>query len=152
MIFHSSEVNSLKNLLSTNLNSYWFDMMLITTPGVKIIYENPSPVSKVGTHPEQLSINVPNFNEYVYSGLWYHLAQAYYANSFMFCGNLLKYYEKLSSYIGRKLSVKYTFKLLFLAIFKWEKIKFNKYFIYVNLYILLLALKKSIPTRPIYKL
>ena len=31
MIFHSSEVNSLKNLLSTNLNSYWFDMMLITT-------------------------------------------------------------------------------------------------------------------------
>ena len=43
MIFHSSEVNSLKSLLSTNLNSYWFDMMLITTPGVDIIYENQLP-------------------------------------------------------------------------------------------------------------
>jgi len=151
MIFHSSEVNSVKNLLSTNLNSYWFDMMLITTPGVQIIYESPSPVSKVGTHPEQLSINIPNFNEYVYSGLWYHLAQACYTNSFSLCKILLEYYIKLSSYIDSKLSAKYTFKLLYLSIFKWEKTKIYKYYIYANIVILFFAIRKCIPIRFMYK-
>ena len=126
-------------------------MMLITTPGVQIIYENPNPVSKVGTHPEQLSINVPNFNEYIYSGLWYHLAQACYSNSFSLSRILLEHYKTLSSYIDTKLSAKYTFKLLYLAIFKWEKTKFYKYYIYANLVILYFAIRKCIPMRFIYK-
>ena len=125
-------------------------MMLITTPGVDIIYENPSPVSKVGTHPEQLSLNIPNFDEYVYSGLWYHLAQAH-ANSFTFAEHYLNITKRYFLLYIQKTTRKYTLSFYFENI-QVGKIKFNKYFIYVNMFILLSILKRSIQTRFIHKL
>lgn len=143
MIFHSSEVNSYKSLLSTNINSYWLDMMLITTPGVSKIYESSNPVSMVGTHPNQLSINVPDFNEYVYSGMWYHFAQSCYADCYSFWKSTINHYESLSSYIDLKLSIKYTSKLIFISITKWEKI-FSFKFTFFSITILFFKLTLNI--------
>lgn len=142
MVCHSSEVKSFKYLLISNKNSYWHDMMLITTPGVQKIYESGLPVTKVGTNPSQLSRNVSSFEEYVHSGMWYHFIQSCYSKDFSSWKILISHFFLLASYINKKSAIQYTKVLFKDCILSWENSL--KYFnTYVSIIYVLLRLSIS---------
>ena len=139
MVCHSSEVNRFRNLLITNQNSYWHDMMLITTPGVHTILESSKPVSKVGTHPAQLSRNIPDFEQYVQSGMWYHFIQSCYSRDFLSWKILISHFFLLASYISKPSVYKYTKLLLKDCILSWEN-SLKYFYTYLSVFYVLIRL------------
>ena len=59
-------------LMLLNGESYWLDMIAITTPYTKFIKQTKKPLCTIHFHEDQMSNNVSNFEAYCKDGIWFH--------------------------------------------------------------------------------
>jgi hypothetical protein len=113
-------------LMNLNTESYWLDMIAITTPSTSFISQTKSPITTINMHGDQMSNNVQDFNAYCKDGIWYHLCMYMNSNSRKYRVKYLEEIERIGSYIAQSSYLKY------LIILFW-KIIFSKKLIYNNI-------------------
>jgi len=129
-IFNS--VESLRRtipLMLLNGESYWLDMIAITTPYTKFIKQTKKPLCTIHFHEDQMSKNVSNFETYCKDGIWFHFFAIFVEVSRRRLPLYFKELERLGSYINFKSFINYLISLLI-------KSPFSKY-LYIDRYLLI---------------
>ena len=101
------------DVMEFNNESYWLDMIAITTPFTKYVAQTKEPLCTINIHDDQMSNNVKCFKSYCMDGIWYHF--------FMLLNTPLKdnisiyvdEIDRLGNYISYKESIKYIVYLYF---------------------------------------
>jgi hypothetical protein len=140
-IFTSSKnLKSSTSIMELNNESYWLDMIAITTPLTKYIAQTKEPICTVNIHKDQMSNNVKCFESYCMDGIWYHF---FMLSNTSVKKNIILYINKidrLGSYISYKKSIKYIAYLYIRTLRFTNFIKLSKLYIlgyimfsYINL-------------------
>ena len=107
-------------LMNLNNESYWLDMIAITTPSTSFICQTQSPITTINMHSRQMSNNVQDFDAYCKDGVWYHLCMFMNCNSRKERAKYLDEIERIGSYISQISYLKYLF-ILFCKIIFFQK-------------------------------
>ena len=142
-IFNS--VTSLKKtipLMEMNNESYWLDMIAITTPYTKLIKQTYNPICTVIIHKNQMSNNVKNFQEYCKDGIWFHFMMIFFESSSIRFPYYFKEIERFGSYINIDVFNNY---LLFLYYkLSFSRILFSRIYVRVFIFIFILLARNYI--------
>lgn len=139
-IFNS--VSSLQKtipLMLLNTESYWLDMIAITTPYTKIIKQTQNPICTIYFHEAQMSKNVSNFETYCKDGIWFHFYAVFYESNKKNIPIYFNELKRLGSYINYKSFINFLILLLIKSPFS-KYLYFDRYFI-ITLFILKLSIE-----------
>ena len=129
--------NSVRNLkksiplMKLNNESYWLDMLAITTPFTDYVQQTEYPITTIRMHENQMSNNVNDFTSYCKDGIWFHLIFSLSNFDLSFHQSTIKEVNRLGSYINNKVFIFYYLTLLFKIIFSSHR--YNPFYFILNL-------------------
>ena len=116
-------------LMLLNSESYWLDMIAISTPYTKIIKQTKNPICTIHFHEDQMSKNVSNFETYCKDGIWFHFFAVFYESNNKRIPIYFNELRRLGSYINYKSFINFLILLLI-------KSPFSKY-LYIDRYLMI---------------
>ena len=136
-------------LMLHNSESYWLDMIAITTPYTKIIKQTKNPICTIHFHETQMSKNVTNFENYCKDGIWFHFFTLFFESNKKRIPLYFYELKRIGSYIKQKSFINFLISLLIKSPFS-KYLYFDRYFI-ITLFIMKLNIEYYISNFRIFK-
>lgn len=136
-------------LMLLNGESYWLDMIAITTPYTKFIKQTKNPLCTIHFHEDQMSKNVSNFEDYCKDGIWFHFFAIFNEENIERLPLYFRELKRLGSYINFKSFINFLISLFINSPFS-KHLHLDRYLM-ITLFIIKLNLEFYISNFRVFK-